>query len=52
MIILLFLLYFALGLQIAYKPNETIKLQFVFCLLLTLVSFNFHSHLIENLVKL
>ena len=46
MIAFLFLLYFMIGVQLIAMPNRFIKLQFVFCLFLTLACFNFHSHLL------
>lgn len=46
MMILLFLLYFLIGIQILVKPNQTIPLQFLLCLFLSVCSFNFHSHLV------
>ena len=49
MITLDFLLYFLIGLQLIFKPNAYIKIQFVFCLLITLIDFNFHSHLLRLL---
>lgn len=47
MISLLFFLYFIVGLQIIFKPNRFIKLQFLFCLFLTMLLFNFHSHVVK-----
>ncbi|HFD2238056.1 TPA: DUF5993 family protein [Legionella pneumophila] len=47
MMIVLFLLYFIIGLQILFKPNKTITLQFLFSLFLILISFNYHSHLVN-----
>ncbi|WP_367274452.1 DUF5993 family protein [uncultured Legionella sp.] len=47
MMILLFLLYFLIGIQLLIKPNRSIPLQFLLCLILTLCSFNFHSHLVH-----
>ena len=47
MLTLIFLLYFALGAQIIIKPNRFIKLQFIVCLFLTVLCFNFHSHLLD-----
>ncbi|WP_425324432.1 DUF5993 family protein [Legionella worsleiensis] len=44
--ILLFLLYFFIGLQILFKPTKTIPIQFMLCLLLTCISFNYHSNLV------
>ncbi|WP_420324039.1 DUF5993 family protein [Legionella oakridgensis] len=49
MIALIFLFYFLIGIQIIFKPNSLIKLQFLFCLFLTMLSFNFHSHLLAYL---
>ncbi|MFC3908320.1 DUF5993 family protein [Legionella dresdenensis] len=46
MMALLFLLYFAVGVQIVFAPNRFILLQFLACLLLTLGCFNLHSHLV------
>ncbi|WP_415582882.1 DUF5993 family protein [Legionella worsleiensis] len=46
MMILLFLLYFFIGLQILFKPTKTIPIQFMLCLLLTCISFNYHSNLV------
>ncbi|HGD2642526.1 DUF5993 family protein [Legionella pneumophila] len=45
--IVLFLFYFIIGLQIIFKTNKTIILQFLFSLLLILISFNYHSHLVN-----
>ncbi|WP_423202565.1 DUF5993 family protein [Legionella londiniensis] len=42
---LIFILYFAVGVQIIFKPNRYLRLQFLFCLFLTMLSFNYHSHL-------
>lgn len=50
MIALLFLFYFAIGLQLLFKEYHFIKTQFVFGVCLTLLNFNFHSHL-TSLVK-
>ncbi|HFC9842898.1 DUF5993 family protein [Legionella pneumophila] len=47
MMIVLFLFYFIIGLQIIFKPNKTIILQFLFSLFLILISFNYHSHLVN-----
>lgn len=47
MMTLLYLCYFAVGLQIVFKPNRFVKLQFLFCLLLTTFWFNYHSHLVH-----
>lgn len=49
MIAILFFLYFAIGVQITLKPNRYIKLQFMVCLILSLLSFNLHSHLLRFL---
>ncbi|WP_426769264.1 DUF5993 family protein [Pseudomonas aeruginosa] len=45
--IVLFLFYFIIGLQIIFKPNKTIILQFLFSLFLILISFNYHIHLVN-----
>lgn len=47
MMTLVFILYFIVGLQIVFKPNRFIKLQFLFCLFLTMMLFNYHSHLVR-----
>ncbi|WP_370569077.1 DUF5993 family protein [Legionella sp. PL877] len=44
---LLYIFYFIVGLQIVFKPNRFIKLQFLLCLFLTMLLFNFHSHLVR-----
>ncbi|WP_420795334.1 DUF5993 family protein [Legionella brunensis] len=44
---LLYILYFIVGLQIVFKPNRFVKLQFLFCLFLTMMLFNYHSHLVR-----
>lgn len=41
---ILYLLYFLLGLQIVFKPNGFIKLEFLTCLVLTAIWFNLHIH--------
>ncbi|WP_420844600.1 DUF5993 family protein [Legionella cardiaca] len=47
MMMLLFFLYFIVGLQIVFKPNRFITLQFLFCLFLTMLMFNYHSHFVR-----
>ncbi len=47
MMTLLYILYFIVGLQIVFKPNRFVKLQFLFCLFLTMMLFNYHSHLVR-----
>ncbi|CEK09582.1 DUF5993 family protein [Legionella hackeliae] len=47
MMTLLFFFYFIVGVQIVFKPNRFIKLQFLFCLFLTMMLFNVHSHLVR-----
>ncbi|SNV46175.1 Uncharacterised protein [Legionella lansingensis] len=47
MMTVLFLFYFIVGLQIVFKPNRFIKLQFLLCLFLTMLFFNYHSHLVQ-----
>ncbi|WP_221034037.1 DUF5993 family protein [Legionella jordanis] len=44
---LLYLFYFVVGLQILFRPNRLIKLQFLLCLFLTMLLFNYHSHLVR-----
>ncbi|WP_423202105.1 DUF5993 family protein [Legionella fairfieldensis] len=47
MMTLLYLFYFLVGLQIIFRPNRFITLQFLLCLFLTLFWFNYHSHLVH-----
>ncbi len=44
---LLLLFYFMISLQIVFKPNKTIPLQFLVALFFSLYSFNYHSHLVS-----
>ncbi len=43
MITIIFLLFFMIGIQLLFKPNQFIQLQFIFCLLLTVMEFNAHT---------
>lgn len=47
MMALAFFLYLIVAMQVVYKPNVYIPLQLLICLLFTLYSFNFHSHLVH-----
>ncbi len=48
-IFIVFILYFILGLQLILKPHRFIKIEFLCCLFLSLVMFNFHSALLSKL---
>lgn len=49
MIAIIFVLYFIIGIQIVFKPNRFVPLQFLFCLFLSMISFNIHSNLLGYL---
>lgn len=49
MIAIIFFLYFIVGVQIVFKPNRLIKLQYLLCLFVSMLSFNLHSHLLGYL---
>ncbi|MCL9683281.1 DUF5993 family protein [Legionella maioricensis] len=44
---LLLLFYFIISVQIVFRPNKTIPLQFLIALFFSLYSFNYHSHLVR-----
>ena len=52
MIAILFLLYFIVAAQLVFKPNHFIKLQFLACLFLTMLVFNYHSNLTAKIPTL
>jgi|GEM_PF-6517239 len=46
MMVLVFLLYLIVAVQIFYKQGKYIFVQYAVCLLYTLYVFNYHSHLV------
>jgi hypothetical protein len=46
-ITILLLFYFIIGVQIAFKPNKTMQLQFLIAILGSLYCFNYHSHMVN-----
>lgn len=49
MIAIVFLLYLLVGIQVVFKPNRFVPLQFLFCLFVSMLSFNLHSNLLGYL---
>lgn len=49
MISIIFLWYFFLSVQLVCQNSRLIKTQYLACLCLSFISFNYHSHLLSHL---